>query len=111
MNARRTRHTALVLLVAAFTIVVGSAAGAVENPDYTAPPPSTPVTVLPAKIDAVRARPAVAAPSNTGVTNASKANQRLAITGSETTQLVVIGALLVAGGSSLLVVRRRTATA
>lgn len=109
MTVRRTLKTALLLLVAAFTITVGSVAGAVENPDYTAPPPSTPVTVLPAKIDAVRARPAVAASSDKSVANASEANQRLAITGSETTQLVAIGALLVAGGASLLIVRRRAA--
>lgn len=99
MTARRTLQTALVLLMAAFTITMGSMAGAVENPDYTAPPPSTPITALPAKIEAVRAKPAVAAASN----------QRLAITGSETTQLVVTGALLVAGGAGLMVVRRRSA--
>ena len=104
MTVRRTLQTALVLLVAAFTITMGSMAGAVENPDYTAPPPSVPVTVLPAKVDAIRARPAVAAPSNQRA-----ANQQLAITGSETTQLVVVGLLLVAGGAGLLVARRRTA--
>lgn len=106
MTVRRTLKTALVLLAAAFALTVGSAAGAIENPDYTAPPPSTPVTVLPARVDAVRAQPAVAAPSNPSV-----ANQRLAITGSETTQLVVVGALLVAGGAGLMVARRRTASA
>lgn len=106
MIVRRTLQTALVLLLAAFTLTLGSAAGAVENPDYTAPPPSTPITVLPARADTARAQPAVAAPSNQGA-----ANQRLAITGSETTQLVVVGALLVAGGAGLMVVRRRTAEA
>ncbi len=109
MTVRRTLQTALVLLVAALTITVGSAAGAVENPDYTAPPPSTPVSVLPVKVDAVRAQPAVAANSTRGVADPSAANQRLAITGSETTQLVALGALLVAGGAGLVAVRRRTA--
>ena len=102
MTVRRTLRSALVLLVAAFTLSLGSVAGAVDNPDYTAPSPSTPVRVVPTRVAAVRAKPAVADP-------AKAANQRLAITGSETLQLVVVGAVLLVGGAGLMVVRRRSA--
>lgn len=107
MTVRRPLQLALVLLVAAFTLSMGTAAGAVENPDYTAPPPSTPVTDPPTQVATLRANRAAASP----VAAAAPSNQRLAITGSETAQLLVIGALLVAGGATLMAVRRRTASA
>ena len=108
MIVRRTLQTALAVLVAVVAITVGSAAGAIENPDYTAPPPATPVSVVPVKVDAIRVQPAVTADLNTRVAEPAAANQQLAITGSETMQLVALGALLVAGGAGLMVVRRRT---
>lgn len=106
MTVRRTLQLALVLVVAAFTLSMGAAAGAVENSDYTAPPPSTPVTDPPTEVASLRANRTAAVPAA-----AAPSNQRLAITGSETTQLLVIGTLLVAGGAGLMVARRRTATA
>lgn len=77
-----------------------SAAGAVDNPDYTAPPPSVAIqnrtpTVRTASTTSTASKPS--APTRT----------RLAITGAETTQLVYFGTLLVASGAMTLALRRR----
>ncbi len=95
------------LLVLVFAALVGlaalagtgSVAGAVENPDYTAPPPSSVTN---------NSVPTLRQTTSTS-TAATPSTQRLAITGAETTQLVAIGGVLVAAGAVTLVVRRRVA--
>ncbi|MFN8017708.1 MAG: LPXTG cell wall anchor domain-containing protein [Acidimicrobiales bacterium] len=90
----------LVLVVSLVVLALawaGSAspAGAAENPDYTVPPPTTPVT-SPPPTSAVKTAVKVA-PVRT----------RLAITGSDTTTAAVVGLTCVGAGAGLLVVRRR----
>lgn len=100
MAVQRVFRTLLALLIAAAILSLASAAGAVDNPVYTAPS-STPVAVDSAEVRSVGAAPSVAGPAGQQV-----ANQTLVRTGSETTQLLVIGTLLVVIGAGLLVVRR-----
>ena len=78
---------------------VASPAGALDNPDYTAPPPTTPVT-----------SPKPPPPVETAV-NAAPVRTRLAITGSDATGLAIVGGSCVAIGAGLLVVRRRSINA
>ncbi|HEX2575986.1 MAG TPA: LPXTG cell wall anchor domain-containing protein [Aquihabitans sp.] len=99
MTLRRSVQFALALVVASVALAFGSAAGAVDNPDYTAPPPTSVVSnsTPPAVRESVAATPA--------------ARERLAITGSDATQMAVVGGLLVAGGAATLGLRRRHAFA
>lgn len=100
MSLRRTFQLALVVVVASVALAFGSAAGAVDNPDYTAPPPSS-VVENSVPQTARQISSAAATPSR----------QRLAITGADSLGLVVVGALLLAGGAATLLVRRRNALA
>lgn len=94
----RRRALLLVLMGLAVTVGLAAPAGATGNTDYTVPPPTTVVTTPPAArqpvATAVRVRPVTT---------------RLAITGSETTTLAVLGLALVGGGAAVLVARRRVA--
>ncbi|MCU1497101.1 MAG: hypothetical protein JWM47_1054 [Acidimicrobiales bacterium] len=93
MSIRRTLQLALALVAASVVFAFGSAAGAVENPDYGRPPEKVKTTVP----QPVRRTNIVVAPPRTA----------LAITGSDATQLVVVGGLLLAGGTATLLLRRR----
>jgi LPXTG-motif cell wall-anchored protein len=96
MSLRRTFQFALAAVLVAVSLSLGSAAGAQENPDYTAPPASEVVT----NSTPQQARRISGA-------EATEERQRLAITGSDFTQLMVIGSILLAGGAATLLVRRR----
>jgi LPXTG-motif cell wall-anchored protein len=74
-------------------------AGATENPDYTAPPPTTIVTT-----------PPPTTPVKTAVA-VTPLRTRLAITGSDAAMTAALGAGLVAAGAGILVIRRRKAAA
>lgn len=103
---RPLRVLAAFVIFAAFAFGSTSVAGAVENPDYTEPAPTTPVEPEPEVINNNVVKPVVK-PATTAAATPAVANQRLAITGAETVQMVVIGAVMVAGGAGLLVLRRR----
>jgi LPXTG-motif cell wall-anchored protein len=78
------------------TAGAAGAAGAQENPDYTAPAPQVEVTVPP--IQTFRSAPAApATPSDTP----------LPVTGADVAQLLLLGGALVAGGAGILALRRR----
>ena len=96
MSLRRTLHLTLAIVVGAL-LWSAAPAGATENPDYTAPPPTTVITTPP---PAAKVKTAVAV---------TPLRTRLAITGSDATGTAVLGAGLVALGAGVLVVRRRTA--
>ena len=100
MAQQRLAQGLVASMIAVVALAVGSVAGAVGNPDYTAPPPSTPVVQpLPAVIQ--RAQNVPASPS-VPATNRS----RMPVTGSDLVQLFAMGTVLVAGGAGLLTVRR-----
>ena len=97
----RARHVviAIAALIGVLVFSMGSPAGAIDNPDYTSPPPTTVVTPpTPRSVQRVQ----------TAVT-VRPVRSQLAITGSDVSQLVVIGGVLVAVGAGMLVVRRRAA--
>lgn len=96
MSMCRTLKLLVAVLAATFALAVSAPAGAVGNPDYTAPPPSEPVSSPPP-------------PARQVTRAAAPGPQRLPITGSDTVGFAVIGAALVAGGAGVLVVRRRLA--
>ncbi len=96
MSLRRTLQFALAAVLVAASLALGSAAGAQQNPDYTAPAPSEVVT---------NSTPQAVRKISTAA--ATPQRQRLAITGSDTTQLLVVGTILVAGGAATLLIRRR----
>lgn len=98
MSIRRLLALTLALVVASL-LWVAPPAGATENPDYTAPPPTTIVTT-PAPPAAVKTAVAV-----------TPVRTRLAITGSDATTTAVVGASLVALGAGVLAVRRRRSAA
>ena len=94
---RRSLQFALALAVASVALAFGTAAGAgSDNPDYTAPPPTS---VVRNSVPTTVARPP---------TKPTERN-RLAITGSDMSQLVLVGGVLVAGGAGTMVLRRRSA--
>lgn len=94
---RRTLHLTAALLIGGLFWAASGTAGATENPDYTAPPPTSVVTTPP---PATKVKTAVAvAPVRT----------RLAITGTDSTGTVVVGVSLIALGAGTLVLRRRHA--
>ena len=80
---------------------IAGPAGAVDNPTYTAPPPTTPVTSPP---------PTRTEKVETAV-NRSEVRTRLAITGSDTTSLFLVGTLLLATGVAVMYARHRHLTA
>jgi LPXTG-motif cell wall-anchored protein len=94
MTLRRMLSLALALLVGSL-LWAASPAGATENPDYTAPAPTTTVT-SPTPTTGVKTAVAV-----------TPVRTRLAITGSDSTALALIGGSCVALGVGILVVRRR----
>lgn len=97
MSIRRSLQVFFALVVAVVAFGLAQPAGAVENPDYTdSPPPSVVHTDIPEQ-----ARPAVSQ------AQAAALPDRLAITGSDSVQLAVLGAVLLAGGAVVLVARRR----
>jgi LPXTG-motif cell wall-anchored protein len=96
MSLRRLLPLTLAVVLAAL-VSLASPASATENPDYTAPPPTTVVTTP---------QPATKVKTAVAVT---PVRTRLAITGSDATDTVLIGVTLVAGGAALLAVRRRRA--
>jgi LPXTG-motif cell wall-anchored protein len=100
MSLRRTLQLSVALLVGCLALASASAAGAVDNPDYTAPPPTTVVsaTTTPRIARVQRITTAAAVPSR----------QRMPITGADVTQLALVGGLLLLAGSSLLLIRRRS---
>jgi LPXTG-motif cell wall-anchored protein len=94
MSLRRTLFLTLALVVGS-VVLATSPAGATENPDYTAPPPTSVVTT-PAPATKVKTAVAV-----------TPVRTRLAITGSDATGTAVLGVSLVALGAVVLVLRRR----
>ena len=96
MSLRRVLSMTVAVVLAAL-VSLAAPASATENPDYTAPPPTTVVTTP---------QPATKVKTAVAVT---PLRTRLAITGSDATGTVVIGVVLIAGGAALLAVRRRRA--
>ena len=94
MSLRRVLSMTVAVVLAAL-VAPAAPASATENPDYTAPPPTTVVTTP---------QPATKVKTAVAVT---PLRTRLAITGSDATGTVVIGVVLIAGGAALLAVRRR----
>jgi LPXTG-motif cell wall-anchored protein len=99
MSTPRILGLVLALLLGAAVLAAGSPAGAVDNPNYTAPPPTTPVT---SPVPAKKVETAV---------NAAPVRTRLAITGSDATGLAVLGGSLLLVGAGVLAVRRRSLSA
>ena len=97
MSLRRVLSFLTASVVGGLFLLAPSSAGAVDNPDYTAPPPTTVVTT-----------PAPASKVTTAVA-ASPERTSLAITGSDAVTTAVIGVSLLAGGAVVLAVRRRVA--
>ncbi len=93
MSLRRTLQLLLAVAVATVALALGTGAGATGNPDYTVPPPSSAVH-----------RPAPKAPK---AVKAKPTRHRLAITGSDVGELVLMGGVLVAGGAGTMMLRRR----
>src|SRR3954463_3022025 len=101
MAFRRSTQAILAAVLVGALLYIGSAAGAVDNPDYTSPPPSTvPTTTVP--VQQIRKVPTVV--------NVTPLRSKLAITGSDVGQLAVIGTSLVLAGGIVLVLRRRAAS-
>lgn len=96
---RRLLGPLIALLLGLAVLGAASPAGAVDNPSYTAPPPTTPVTT-----------PVPAKKVETAVT-AAPVRTRLAITGADATGLAVLGTSLLAVGTGLLLYRRRSLSA
>jgi LPXTG-motif cell wall-anchored protein len=101
---RRMIALTVATLAACLTLAFASPAGAVENPNYTVPPPSEPVGSTP-QGEQYQVVNRTASPGRTSV---AESRQRLPITGSDVTGIAVIGGLLVAGGAVLLTIRRRS---
>ena len=95
MSLRRTLPLTLALVLG--SLLWATSAGATENPDYTAPPPTTVITTPP---PVTKVKTAVAV---------TPVRTRLAITGTDATGTVVLGAGLITLGAGVLVLRRRKA--
>ena len=97
MSMRRAVALFLALAVSAlFAVGLSSPAGAVDNPTYTAPPPTTPVTSPePVRTDEVET-----------AVQREQVRTTLAITGSSTATLAAFGSLLVGAGVAVLYGRR-----
>ena len=99
----RARFFAIVLAALLGAVVLGSAtAGAVDNPAYTSPPPSTVITTPPSVVPVQRVATAV---------TVRPVRSQLAITGSDVGQTALVGGVLLFAGVAVLVVRRRTSAA
>jgi LPXTG-motif cell wall-anchored protein len=96
MSLRRILHLTVSLVIGVL-VVSAVPAGATENPDYTAPPPTTVVT-----------SPAPTSEVQTAV-KVTPVRTRLAITGSDATGMVAVGVSLITLGTGVLIVRRRKA--
>ncbi len=89
MTFRRSLQVFLALVVAVVALGLAQPAGAVDNPDYTAPPPAS--VVESSTPEPVRQVQTAAVPV-----------QRLAITGSDSAQLAVLGAMSVGAGGAVV---------
>ena len=100
----RARFFAIVLAALLGAVVLGSGAtaGAVDNPAYTSPPPSTVITTPPSVVPVQRVATAV---------TVRPVRSQLAITGSDVGQTALVGGVLLFAGVAVLVVRRRTSAA
>ena len=100
----RLRLSALVFagLLGFVALGLAAPAGAVDNPAYTSPPPSTVVTTtsMGTTPQAVKT-----------VVNVRPIRSRLAITGSDVGQTAAVGAVLLLSGVGVMVLRRRPSAA
>ncbi|WP_426573416.1 LPXTG cell wall anchor domain-containing protein [Aquihabitans sp. McL0605] len=96
MSTSRLLQLTAAVLVAGLLWAASGTAGATENPDYTAPPPTAVVTTPPP------------APSVKTAVKVAPLRTRLAITGSDASGTAALGAGLVIVGVGVLVVRRRS---
>lgn len=107
MSLRRAIQLALATVIVVAFASFGSAAGAVDDPSYSGGPPTTFTSEVPSEIKTVSAGTGSgAAAAGTAGTGAAASPQRLAITGADSGQLALYGALLLIGGATLLVLRR-----
>lgn len=112
MSLRRSLQLALAVVIVVAAASFGTAAGAVDDPSYTGPPTTLVDPTQTAEIKTVgvgtsagSGSAAAAIGSNTAG-GAVASRQRLAITGGNSGQLALYGALLLIGGATLLVFRR-----
>ncbi len=100
MTVRRSTQLLVAVLATVVALALASPAGAIDNPDYTAPAPAevTENATPAAQGDAVPAQ---------GRSAGEADREWLPITGSDVITLLGIGAVLVAGGAGVLMVRRR----
>lgn len=109
MRTRLLTSLAAALLVACAVLAMANPAGAVENPDYTAPPPSTIIAPGPsAGTDPPASQPVRKVTTAVAV---RPMRTQLAITGSDLAQTAAVGSALLAIGAVLLVLRRRAPAA
>ncbi len=106
MRLRPVLRLALGLLFGLAALFVANPAGALQNPDYTAPAPPTAVSTPPSPQPVRQPEQRTQREVTTAVRVPLRS--RLAITGSDVGQTVVIGAVLVGLGGVLLMTRRRT---
>lgn len=102
MATQRAFRTTISGFVVAGAFLLGPAASAQENPDYTAPAPVVEVTTPPSQPVANVAQTPAQADTETETAGAG-----LPVTGSDAVQLLVVGGLLVSGGAGILAARRR----
>ena len=107
MSLRRSLTFVFALAVAALALGIATPAGAVDNPDYTAPAPTT---VVPTSVQA-ETTPETTPQAVKQTTAVPAANQRLAITGSDAAQMAVVGVALLGAGGAIMAVRRRVSAA
>jgi LPXTG-motif cell wall-anchored protein len=101
MTLRRSAQHLVAVLATVVALALATPAGAVGNPDYTAPPPAEVTTNGTAPAGETAAAPVGSA------AGATPDRQWLPITGSDVVTLAAMGAVLVAGGAGFLVLRRR----
>lgn len=113
MSIRRTIQFATAAVVVFVALSIGAPAGAIDNPDYTSPAPAQVVNnATPqaqsrtAAADPAAADPAAADPASKAAVPSS---QSLPVTGSDVSQLALIGMILVAVGIAAMGLRRRAA--
>lgn len=111
MSLRLLSRAAIALLFTVLTLGLAAPAGAVSNPDYTAPPPPRVITTpQPPSIVSPRVPAVQRAAVETAVTS-RPVRSTMPITGSDVGPLLVMGLGLGAAGIGLLVVRRRLSAA
>lgn len=106
MRLRPILRVAFGLLIGLAALFVANPAGALQNPDYTAPPPPSAVSTPPSPQPVRQPEQSTQREVTTAVRVPLRS--RMAITGSDVTQTAVIGAVLVGLGAVVLVARRRT---